>query len=107
MRVLTSLFSAGREGTDKSEGVPPRAVGCIWAVCYNGGKRTENSRKGGLPYPFCSLTNKYRQAHQFIILCTAKGGEKRNIMKMYGNSVIDYGFKSVNDFENENQYLVF
>ena len=42
--VITSLFSAGREGTDKGEGVPPRAVGCIWAVCYNGaanGKRAE------------------------------------------------------------------
>lgn len=43
MRVLTSLFSAGREGTDKGEGVPPRAVCCIWAVCYNvgNGKRAE------------------------------------------------------------------
>nr|DAS05196.1 MAG TPA: hypothetical protein [Caudoviricetes sp.] len=38
--MITSLFSAGREGTDKSEGVPPRAVGCIWAACYNVGKRT-------------------------------------------------------------------
>lgn len=37
MRVITSLFSDAREGTDKSEGVPPRAVGCIWAVCYNVG----------------------------------------------------------------------
>lgn len=51
MRVLTSLFSGGREGTDKSEGVPPRAVGCIWVVCYNvgNGKRAEYIavRKGG------------------------------------------------------------
>nr|DAY30501.1 MAG TPA: hypothetical protein [Caudoviricetes sp.] len=32
---ITSLFYAGREGTDKSEGLPPGAVSCIWAVCYN------------------------------------------------------------------------
>nr|DAQ35434.1 MAG TPA: hypothetical protein [Caudoviricetes sp.] len=46
MRVLTSLFSAGREGTDKGEGVPPRAVCCIWSVCYNGGTNGEQPPSG-------------------------------------------------------------
>lgn len=38
MRVITSLFSAGREGTDKGEGVPPGRwaafgrCGIMWAT---------------------------------------------------------------------------
>lgn len=59
MRVITSLFLPGREGTDKSEGVPPRAVGCIWAVCYNVG----NGERAEYMY-------------------SAQGGEMENIMKM-------------------------
>ena len=82
--VLTSLFSAGREGTDKGEGVHPRAVCCIWAVCYNVGTNGEQP-PSGLPYPFRSLTNKYRQVHQFIIFLPLQSGEAEKIMFEFAN----------------------